>query len=387
MPRHRPWGDRRTDGPDPAELLCAVPALEHLGARTLLLSPALTPVELGHILPTAGCGCVIGPHSAALEEFGAGTQIVSPADAGSVLLTTSGTTGLPKIVVRTRPQLAALARAYCATIGISSSDRILCMVPLMHGQGLCAGLLAALWTGASLFVEPVFDRRRILATLQEQAISIAVGVPFQYGILASTVRDSGFRAPSLRYAFSGGSPLFEKTWRQVRERSGISIRQTYGCSETGMLTANLDTDPESAIESVGTPLQGMAVRIDPASGAIEAHSPAASAPPGEWVLTGDAGRVDALGRVWVIGRREYLLNIAGRKVNPAEIERVLLLHPLVESARVKPITRESGEEACMAVVSCTVPCSPEELFEFCRARLAAYKMPAVIRVSGSLPAV
>jgi long-chain acyl-CoA synthetase len=305
-------------------------------------------------------------------------RLLAAAQPGSfLLLPTSGTTGQPKLSPRSQAQLATLGAAFNTAAQITGDDRIFCAVPLAHGYGLCAGLLAALFSGASLYLQEKFDRRQLLRALPSAGITVLAAAPFQYNVLAATVMPKPLEVPRLRLALSGGAPLPSDLWSRARHRLGFPIRQTYGTSETGMITANVHGDPEATHTSVGHPLPGVSVAI--VDGVIAVRD--AGNPAGPWIPTDDLGHLDNGGRLHISGRRQDLFNIGGRKFHPAEVEAVLRAHPLVRHATVERLQSPSGEDTHKAIVVCEAPCTPEEIVAFCRERLAPHKVPRLIEVS------
>lgn len=335
--------------PNSLELLVAVLACAHLKRSVLLLPADCTPAERDRLLAAAHPGCFL-------------------------LLPTSGTTGQPKLVSRSEAQLATLAAAFIEAARITPEDRIFCAVPLAHGYGLCAGLLATLFSGATLYLQERFDRRQLLRTLSSAGITVLAAAPFHYNVLAGTPMPQPLATTTLRLALSGGAPITSELWRHVHQRLGLPIRQTYGTSETGMIAANVHGDPEATQSSVGHPLPGLSVTTDDGVIAVR-DTRSADAP---WIQTEDLGYLDDTGRLHVSGRRQDLFNIGGRKFHPAEVVEVLRAHPWVLHATVERLQSPSGEDFHKAMVHCHVPCTPEELIAYCRERLAPHKVPRLI---------
>lgn len=319
---------------------------------------------------------------------------------------TSGTTGPRKRIVRTHTQLLREAAAFAATVGTSPEDRILGVVPLSHAHGLGNALLASLHAGAALVLQERFDRRATLRLLARERITLFPAVPFLVSILADTRTREPVDLSALRLCFTAGSPLRRETWSKARERLGISLRQLYGSTETGALTLNLDADAEATLESVGRPLEGVRVAILDEAGAVlpsgsegqvAVRSPGAAehslgprgrtplAGPGGWLRMGDLGRLDAEGRLHLGGRTALVINVAGRKVNPAEIESVLLGHPKIREAVVVGVRDPYGEEAVKAVIVPREPCTRDEVLARCREGLADYKVPRLVEFRSAIP--
>ncbi len=414
--------------PNGSPFVRAFLAVSRIGAVAVPLSPDWTATEIREALELTRCRTLLAgdrwssmcrrlvqdqvldrlflaEQEAVRESCG---PVPSPTEDGPALaLFTSGTTGRPKLVVRTSANLRALSSAYSATLGLTPDDRILCAIPMSHGQGFCSGLLASLASGATLVLQPRFERRDTLRLLERHRITFLSAVPFIFSVLADTPMPEPVDLSHLRLCVTGGAPLDRDTWVKVHDRLGLVLRQSYGSSETGVVTVNMDSDPEATADSVGRPIPGTRVEIwndsgqpapedeegdiavSSASSASWSMSTARGDLPLEptrlpdangWIRTGDSGRIDREGRLYVTGRRRSFINVAGRKVNPAEIEAVLLSYPKVREAIVSPASSLLGGETVKATLVCREACTPEEVLEFCRGRLAEYKIPRFIEI-------
>ena len=168
----------------------------------------------------------------------------------------SGSTGRPKRVARTHLHGWSEAESYDA-MGITAQDRIFCAIPLFHTYGMGCCLLATVRTGAPLIMleEPnpfLLRRQRALELLEGEGITMFPGVPFNFRLLAEAPADADLSA--LRLCFSAGTALPRSSFDAFAQKFGVPVRQLYGCTEAGTLTANVDPDPVSTFESVGTPV-------------------------------------------------------------------------------------------------------------------------------------
>lgn len=390
-------------------------ALEASGCRTLLADDRYGPLCLdllrsGHLqhafLRGDRCSGIPGLNS--LMTCGPPTRSIPfpPPEANLLQQFTSGTTGRPKRILRTHAHLLREATAFGATVGVTPDDRILAVVPLSHAHGLGNGLLAALRAGGTLVLQERFDRRETLRLLSRERITLFPAVPFMLSILADTRMSEPIDLSALRLCFTAGAPLRRETWVKVKDRLGIFLRQLYGSTETGALMINLEDDPEATAESVGRPLEGVratvlneaGVPLPPeVEGEVAVRSPAAAewyiGPQGKtplpgsdgWIRTGDLGRLDPDGRLYLTGRKGFLINVAGRKVNPVEVESVLSSHPGIREAVVVGIRDSYGEEAVKAVIVQRWPCTAEEIIAFCKERLADYKVPRALEFREAIP--
>jgi long-chain acyl-CoA synthetase len=308
----------------------------------------------------------------------------------------SGSTGRPKRLARTHGEVCAEARAYT---WIGPEDRILCAVPLFHTYGLGCCLLAAVQNAATLVLmeEPhpfLLTRGRALDLLEREAITVFPGVPLNFRLLAEAGRDADLSA--LRLCFSAGTALERPAFDAFLHRFGVPVRQLYGCTEAGTLTANLDPDAVTTFESVGRPVGEVQVEI--VDGEVVVAGPAltrgyrdAGARDDEafrrgWFYSGDLGRLDDGGRLVITGRKKLLIEVAGHKVDPVEVEDVVISHPRVRDAVVLGVAGGlAGEQAVKAVIVPDGALTERELIRFCQERLAAFKVPQIVERRDELP--
>jgi long-chain acyl-CoA synthetase len=304
----------------------------------------------------------------------------------------SGSTGAPRRVVRTHANLTFELSRLGELLALGPDDRVLGVVPFSHVNGLVRSMLAALSVGASLAPLAAFRRHELAATIERERITVVVAVPFVFRILADTVFPRPVDLSSLRLCVSASAPLPEATNRRFHARHGLFVRQLYGSTETGTISVNAAAEVEDSLDSVGRPLPGVAVRIlrDDGSeagvdeaGEVAVESPAAFR--GGSLLTGDLGRIDARGYLRLVGRRTFFINRGGYKVNPWELETLLQAHPKVDDVAVVGVPAASGDEVVKAVIAPREPCSAEEIVEYCRGRIADFKVPSVVEFRPRLP--
>lgn len=322
----------------------------------------------------------------------------------------SGSTGRPKRLDRTHGMCVAEAESYLA-LGIGREDKILAAVPLFHTWGMGACTFGAAISGATLVIleDPhpfLLKRHRALELIQEEGITVFPGVPFNYRLMAESPADADLS--SLRLCFTAGMATPRETFEAFGERFGVLVRQLYGSTETGMIAANLSDDPVSTFESVGTPVKGIEVGIvdddgaplpDGEVGEVTVAGPAVTEGYGDLpelsavafrggrYFTGDLGRIDEGGMVFLEGRKKLLIETGGFKVDPIEVEAVLVDHPAVADAVVVGVDTEvAGEQRVKAVV---VPAGAEpeqrELILYCRDRLANFKVPQALEFREEIP--
>jgi acyl-CoA synthetase (AMP-forming)/AMP-acid ligase II len=323
----------------------------------------------------------------------------------ALLLQSSGTTDRPKIARRDGASLDAVSRAMAKACRFTPDDHVLAAVPLCHSYGLEHGLLAPIAAGSCVHLCERFDLPAVLAEMRA-GITILPGVPFMFDMLA---RAGDAKFPTLRRAYSAGGPLPRATFDAFVARTGLRIGQVYGATEIGSVTFNDPDAPGFNPASVGAAMEGVEIRILDAdeprgsqplpvgmegqvaiaaasmmSGYLDSDAPLLE---GHY-LTGDLGRLDERGALTITGRLKLLIDVGGRKVNPAEVEAVLRQHPQVGACVVVPMRVSETVCRLKAIVSPPRPGiapAPEDLRAFARERLSAYKVPRVFEVCDAIP--
>lgn len=403
------------------ELLVALLAGLAADGAVLPVSPELPTTQLRDAASRAGATIAIGD-ATALEALGdlktrialdaidlkprnVRVDLTDRGSHGALLLLSSGTTDVPKLIRRDAAALDAMGRNCWSAIGVREDDAMLLAIPLHHSYGIDQGLLTAIFAGCRVELHDGFDLARVRASLRDDAVTLLPAVPFLFDVLAR----SSVEAPSLRRAISAGGPLPLAVFGAFRRNAGVAIGQIYGSTEFGSVTYGDPDAADFAPESVGRPLSGVAIRIvDPADprldaplgadeeGQVAVAAPSMlsqyvgeSAPPTRdgFFLTGDLGNLDATGRLSLTGRTALLIDVAGRKVNPLEVEAALARHPRVAEVVVVPIpySRTVGRMKAIVVPADASELRADELRAFLRERLAAYKIPRRFEFAAALP--
>ena len=307
----------------------------------------------------------------------------------AVLLASSGTTGRPKLIRRERDGLDAMAASMANAIALTPADRVLAAVPLSHSYGLEHGLLAPLWAGCTTIVCDGLDLPAVSAAWQSGATVLPAVPSMLEGVLRGDLRPS----PTLRRVYTAGASLPPSIANDFRAHYGIAVGQVYGMTEIGSVVVH-DPSRDDPV-SVGRPVPGVSLRVD-ADGELLVRSPSMlSRYIGDTLTlidghfpTGDLATIAPDGQLTLIGRRRLLIDVGGAKVNPQEVEAVLLDHPAVAACVVVPMALSETVRRVKAVVVPTnvgSPPSAAALREFVRGRLARHKVPRVIEFRDSLP--
>jgi malonyl-CoA/methylmalonyl-CoA synthetase len=333
-----------------------------------------------------------------------------------MILYTSGTTSKPKGVVTTHANIQAQIESLVQAWEWSPSDRIPLFLPLHHIHGIINVTSCALWSGAEIEPFPRFDAAPILGRVQAGAYTVFMAVPTIYVRLIQTIEAAtpAVRAEivaafgRLRLMVSGSAALPASVHEKWTALTGQKLLERYGMTEIGMGLSN-PYHGERRPGAVGVPLPGVEVRLKTESGAIVAgedepgeiqvRGPAvfraywnrpeatASSFDGGWFRTGDMA-VRERGYYRIMGRLSVdIIKSGGYKLSALEIEAVLLEHPDIQECAVLGLPDDVWGEAVTAVV---VPEGPATLAlptlrEWCKARLAPYKIPQRLKVVDQLP--
>jgi long-chain acyl-CoA synthetase len=292
-------------------------------------------------------------------------------------LCTSGTTGLPTVVSTDWPDLLANARAFAVAAGVEAGDVVWCGTPMHHRYCFAAGLLGSLAVGATVVLTPAVGPGDFTGRLLDEGVTVLLSVPYLYGwYLRQLDREPDLPARwSLRRCVAAGAPLPAGTAARWRAATGLPLLSHYGSTEDGQISVGTG-EPD---EGVGRILPDREVRVDAAGEVLVRR--AGAGPDGPWRRTGDTGRLDERGNLHLVGRLGDRLNIAGRKVDPVEVEDVLRTHPAVADCAVAAAPGPGGDEV-VAFLATTGPVADAELRRHLAAVLSAYKLPRrLVRVT------
>ncbi|MFF7472950.1 long-chain-fatty-acid--CoA ligase [Streptomyces sp. NPDC008092] len=329
-------------------------------------------------------------------------------DDTAVILYTSGTTGRPKGAELTHANLARNCDVVAGELfRLTADDVIFGGLPLFHAFGQTCTLNAAVACGACLTLLPRFDAAQALGILDAHGVTVFAGVPTVYSRLARHPGRAGYDVSRLRACLAGGAELPLQVLYDFQAAFGCVVLEGYGLSETSPVVSVNTEQAGPRPGSVGTPIPGVRVRVvddgrEVARGetgeiAVRGHNvmkgywqrpeeTAATIRDG-WLYTGDLGRVDRDGYLWIVGRKKDVIIRGGYNVYPREIEDVLYEHPAVADAAVVGIPdSDLGEEVGAAVVLRPgARATAEELRAYVKGQVAAYKYPRKVWIADSLP--
>ncbi|MFJ9388943.1 class I adenylate-forming enzyme family protein [Nocardioides sp. NPDC101246] len=349
------------------------------------------------------------------EHDGRRLDDVNPDPAAVAVLTyTSGTTGEPKGAMNTHGNLAFNSQTYRDWVGLEPTDSVLGVAPLFHITGLVAHVGVALLVGCPLVLAHRFEPNVMMDAIREHRPTFTVGSITVFVALTNLDGVGREDWASFRAILSGGAPIAPALADSLLEKTGQYIHNVYGLTETSSPShgvpfgSRAPVDPTSGALSVGVPVFNTVVRILDEDGKElpvgEVGEIVTSGPqvvPGYWhrpdatkssmpdgeLRTGDVGFMDEAGWFYLVDRKKDMINAAGYKVWPREVEDVLYTHPAVREAAVVGVPDEYRGESVKAYVSLQpgAEVTAEELIEHAKQNMAAYKYPRSIEIIGELP--
>lgn len=386
----------------------------HCRPRLMLFTHAVSPDAVRHgvryraqeIAPPG-----VGPIMACSPDAASEREPEALAREVAALIYTSGTTGQPKGVMLTHRGLLHFARVSARSRNLGPADCAYAVMPMSHIFGLATLLLATFQAGASLHLAARFSAESVAAALASAEISILQGVPILFTRMVAWAREHGgtLAAPRLRYLYTGGGPLDPTLKSDVEALFGLPLHHGYGMTEyAGSLFITRMDRPRKDVSS-GEIVEGAELRIlgsdgQPVppgeTGALQVRGPgvmrgyyrapeltATVIDADGWLDTGDLGRLEADGALFVVGRTRDTIIRSGFNVYPIEIESVINTYPGVKQSAVVGRLVADGNEEVVAFVELREGASLDEaeLRRYLAERLTPYKRPAEIIPVAVLP--
>jgi long-chain acyl-CoA synthetase len=360
----------------------------------------------------AGAECIVavpGEFEQLLSQSDPVTEVVEAADDDpAVIIYTSGTTGTPKGATLMHSNIASGAEVGRDLVDAGPDTVALATLPLFHVFGMNSIMNCTVHSRGLMTLVPRFDPAKVLEVIQRDGVTTFGGVPTMYSALLHHPDRERYDVSTLNLCISGGAALPVEVLRGFDEAFGAKILEGYGLSETtGMATFNTP-DRERKPGSIGTPVGGTEIRLvdnndsdvppgEPGelvmrgpfvmSGYWNRDDATREVMRGGWFHTGDIATVDEDGYYFIVDRKKDLIIRGGYNVYPREIEEVLYAHPAVREAAVVGVPHESlGEEVGAAVaLKSGQETTPDELRDYMKQKVAAYKYPRVIWLVDELP--
>lgn len=336
---------------------------------------------------------------------------IDPAEDIFAILYTSGTTGKPKGVALTHQNLLSAAAATVDAIRLEPQDVVFGIATVFNVFGLGPGILGTMLAGASLVLQEQFNASEALELIERHRVTVHYGVPTAYVTEIRAAERSRRDLSSLRAGIVAGAPISDEVLRRIRQEFCPNLCVAYSLTETASAIAMTrpEDPPDKQLYTVGRPFEGSEIRTldldgtvlpEESLGELAVRGPGVMKgyyrQPGEtahafdadgFFLTGDLGMIDEDGYVHIVGRRKELIIRGGFNVYPREVEDRLQAHPAVLEAVVVGVPDEVlGERVC----ACVMPVegaiiTGDEIKEWCRAALADYKVPDLVRFFDAFP--
>ncbi len=412
-----------------------------IGAVIVPVNPLLKPDEIAYITTNAEAATIVTiPEFAAMvplvrkmlpqikrvfilgDNAVEGTEpfstLLEPADSvpdvpitehdDAALIYTSGTTGLPKGVVLTHRNYIWNARGVYHAASLHPDDRFFCILPLFHVNAQVVSLLTPMMGKVSLVLMGRFNALGILPTIEKHKITIMSAVPTIYNLICGNPKLKEYDISSMRMFVSGAAPLPEETYKLAQRVLGKPMIQGYGLSEATCASAVADVEDPIRWNSCGAALRYTGMRIvNPDGGDVPFgeigeiivsgptvmkgyyKNPAATEEvlKNGWLRTGDLGRLDEEGYLYVVGRLKDMIIRGGQNIYPAQIESVLLKLEGVAEVAVIGIDEPRWGQEVLALVKRAegAELTERQVLDFAKKNLAQYKCPKYVRFVDELP--
>lgn len=337
-------------------------------------------------------------------------EVKVDANTTTVIFYTSGTTGKPKGVMLSAANVRATAKLYGEALELNSEDRMQIVAPLFHCAASHVFSIPVIYAGGTVVIEEGFSPEQTMETLEQEKITVFFGVPAMYSILLNSSKMETLDLPNLRLFTYGASPMPFELIRKIKAMfPEVKVQNIYGQTENSPAATTLkDHYALEKVGSVGEPVPGTQVQVVDEQGK--------SLPPGQvgeivikgpqlmkgylkneeatkqaikngWLYSGDLGRMDEDGLLYIVDRKKDMINRGGENVFPVEVEEVLYEIPEVLEAAVIGIPHEIYGEVPKAYVVLKEgkELKEENVLTICSKKLAKYKLPVEVEFIDSLP--
>jgi long-chain acyl-CoA synthetase len=330
-------------------------------------------------------------------------------DDGAAIIYTSGTTGKPKGVVLTHGNVVSNTNATKYMTGMKGEDRALCFLPIYHSFGQNFIVNSTVQAGCTLVLHKKFELEPILKSLRDDRITNWYAVPPVYIMLLNHAETAAIdeAMKTVKYCFSAAATLPGEVARRWKERFGLDVNEGYGLTESTPF-ASYNHEFRHKVGSVGTAIMNVEIAIrDPYGEEVPQgelgeicirgpnvmkgyyRNPTATeeAIVDGFLRSGDIGYLDEEGYLFIVDRVKDMINAAGLKIWPREVEEVLYTHPNVRECAVIGVPHEVYGESVKAVIELRQAgaTTAEEIVDLCKKHLADYKAPRVVEFVTELP--
>lgn len=339
--------------------------------------------------------------------------VVDPKEDIAILQYTGGTTGRSKGAMLTHRNLVANVvqphEFFKSSITLGE-ERFLTVIPLFHVFGMTSGMNLSIYVGANNILLPRFEIEEVLQTIKEGQPTIFPGVPTMYIAITNHPDAEKYGIDSIEICNSGSAPLPVESIHAFERKTGATILEGYGLTEAAPTTHVNTLFSERKVGSVGIGVPSTDYKI------VDLETGEKELPPGEegeliikgpqvmkgywnmpeetektlrngWLYTGDIARIDEDGYLYIVDRTKDLIIASGYNVYPRDVEEVIYEHPAVLEAAVVGVPDDYRGETVKAVIVLKEgeQVTEEEMIDFCRENIAAYKVPRVVEFRKELP--
>lgn len=324
----------------------------------------------------------------------------------AVIIYTSGTTGFPKGATLSHGNVISNSHAQKQCCGMTPKDKLLLYLPLFHCFGQNAILNSGLSAGATIILERMFQPDKILKTITSEQVTMFFGVPTVFILLLNKNLDE-YNLSSIRYYFAAAAPMPLEIAQRWHSKYGFVIHEGYGLTEASPCSTynhNFRYKPGS----IGSPIDNVEIKIINPDGTdtqigelgeIIVRGPnvmlgywnrpeeTQSVIQNGWLHTGDIGRIDEEGYIYIVDRLKDMINLSGLKVYPAEVENVIYQHPAVAEVAVYGVPNLLQGEIVKANIRLKpgMEATQADIVAFCSEKMATYKIPRSIKFVDSIP--
>jgi len=333
---------------------------------------------------------------------------VDAAEDLAVIFYTSGTTGRPKGAMLTHGNMVSNAFATAEMYKYCHEDTIISAMPMFHAAGQTNVMTAAFSQGAAVVLLPRFAPEKVFDALMAERATVFIGVPTMYFQILFHPQAERFAENNLRLCLVGAASMPEKVLNEFAEKFKVVISEGYGLSEAAPVVSHNPIDGVKKALSIGVPIPGVEMKIfddndaelplgqigelvirgpNVMKGYLNQPEATAEALRNGWLHTGDMAYRDDDNYFFIVDRKKEMILTGGFNIYPREVEEVLFTHPKIGEAAVVGISdMEKGEKAtAFVVLKDGQTATSEEILEFCRARMAAYKAPREVKFIDRLP--
>ncbi|MFO7973697.1 MAG: long-chain-fatty-acid--CoA ligase [Candidatus Hydrogenedentota bacterium] len=386
-------------------------------AETVITIPELGAMipQIRDFLPNVKRFFVVGEGTEYAASFAELTKpvaeippIIAERNDTAALIYTSGTTGLPKGVILSHRNYISNARMLVQAQTVTPEDRFFCVLPLFHVNAQVVTILTPLMGGASVVLMKKFNPFAILPMIQKHRPTIMSAVPTIYNVMSRIAKTQEFDLSSIRTFATGAAPMPEDTYLEAQRTLKRPIVGGYGLTEATCASVVADSRHPVKWNSVGSPLPYTIIRlvdekgVDVPFGEVGEiliagptvmkgyyKDPEATAEVlrDGWLHTGDLGRFDEDGYLYIVGRAKDMIIRGGQNIYPQQIEDVISRLPGVEECCVVGVEEARWGQEILAVVKRTenINLAESDVIKHCRQYLARYKCPAFVRFVDELP--